>query len=436
MKLHLPVIMLALTLTGCLTDDCQDTISFQSYTPVILTAAEWRSDEFPSGSTGEVCDPSGFYVYGTHLFVQDRNEGLHIIDNSDNDNPRPVNFIQIPGGQGIAARNSILYVNQYVDLLAFDISDPANPQFLSRTEDVFEVHGTFSNAGLINGDIVIGYTEGTETVEVDCNSPYYHHGWWMVDDMVFAVNRGQLNNFSAANGDFAAMQAGGQPEIVGIGGSLARFTISKSTLYAVDDHSLRTFSLERADQPAFVGTSELGWGIETIFPYGDELYIGANNGMHIYGIDNPLEPEYLSTFQHVRSCDPVVVQDDVAYVTMWGGSNCGDQGDQLMVVDVADPRSPQLLQQIPMTNSHGLGIDGDRLFLCSATDGIRVFSVQPDGQIETEVHHATGFDAKDVIVLPQRNELIVFGWGTNGIKQYDYTDDGSLTAVSDIAVCD
>ncbi|MBB4078287.1 hypothetical protein GGR28_000888 [Lewinella aquimaris] len=436
MKHILHLCGLAILLTGCLSDECQDEITYQSYTPIIVSAADWRLDEFATAPASDICDPSGFYVYGNYLFVLDRNEGLHIIDNTDNANPRPVKFLQIPGGQGIAARNSILYVNQYVDLLAFDISDPADPEFLSRTKNVFELYSTFSTNLVHDGDVVVGYTEGTESVTVDCNSPFYNQGWYLEDDVLFAAERAQVNNFSTANGDFAAMQAGGTPETVGTGGSLARFTISKGTLYAVDDNSLRTFSLAKADQPEFVGTSQLGWGIETIFPYGDELYIGANNGMHIYSIDSPHDPQYLSTFQHVRSCDPVIVQNDIAYVTMWGGSNCGDQGDRLMVVDVEDPSDPQLLQEIPMVNSHGLGIDGDRLFLCSATDGIRVYSVTPEGLLNEEVHQATGFNAMDVIVRPVQNELIVFGWETNGIKQYDYSDDGILTAVSDLSVCD
>ncbi len=163
-------------LTSCLEEECQDVILFHSYTPVTITASEWRTDGFPPSAPTTVCEPSGFYVYGDYLFVLDRNEGLHLIDNRDNANPRPVSFIPIPGGQGLAVRNNILYVNQYIDLLAFDITAPASPRFLSRTEDVFEPYSIFAGGIDAQGNYIVGYTEGTETREQSCNSPYYYRG--------------------------------------------------------------------------------------------------------------------------------------------------------------------------------------------------------------------------------------------------------------------
>ena len=165
------------------------------------------------------------------------------------------------------------------------------------------------------------------------------------------------------------------------------------------------------------------------------LYIGAQQGMHIYGLDDPNQPNFLSTFQHVRSCDPVVVQNDIAYVTMWGGSSCGDNTDRLMVVDVADPRAPRLLQDFAMQNSHGLGVDADHLFLCSGEDGLRVFDLEENGQLGEESHHLTGFSAKDVIVQAARRELIALGWNQSGITQFDYDENGLPRPVSEIAVC-
>ncbi len=224
--------------------------------------------------------------------------------------------------------------------------------------------------------------------------------------------------------------------MVGQGGSLARFTIANGTLYAVDDNSLRTYSLADPVAPAFEGISHLPYGVETIFPAGDYLYIGSTTGMHIYSVEHPLAPAYLSTFSHVRSCDPVVVQGDLAYVTMWGGSNCGDQGDKLMVVDVSDPYQPTLLQERAMDQSHGLGVAGDLLFLCSGTGGVKVFKLDADGRLGNQLHQANGFNAKDVIVLGAQRRLIALGWDREGIEQYDYTVDGAPTAVSHFSVCD
>lgn len=427
MKHFICSIFCALFLTGCLEDRCTEVVTYTAYEPIILTAAEWRQDDFPASTGQSVCDPSGFYVYGTTLFVLDRNAGLHIIDNADNANPRPLKFLNIPGGAGLAVRNNVLYVNQYVDLLAFDLSDPRNPRFLSRTRDVFDPYTDFAANLHGTGDVVVDYAERTETMRVDCHSPYFNQPWFMEDGMFFTTNRQTL--------DMALAAATGSSEQVGIGGSLARFTINRGTLYAVDESSLRTFSLANPAEPEFMGITRMPWGIETIFPYGNLLFMGANNGLHIYGIDNPLEPEYYSTFAHVQSCDPVVVQNDIAYVTMWGGSDCGSQGDQLLVIDVSDPRDPRGLQEIPMQHSHGLGVDGDHLFLCSGPEGLKVFDLMDDGRLGGEAHHAGDFPAKDVIVLPHRQELIVLGWEQAGIRQYDYDSSGRPVHAGDLAIC-
>jgi len=40
-----------------------------------------------------------------------------------------------------------------------------------------------------------------------------------------------------------------------------------------------------------------------------------------------------------------------------------------------------------------------------------------------------------VIVQSDNNNLIVLGYYQDGIKQYSYTDEGRLSATSEISVC-
>lgn len=426
------LLLLTLLVTGCLEDKCEDIVTYQVYEPVTVSAGDWRASTFAvTEPSGEVCDPSGFYVYGDYLFVLDRGAGLHVIENSDNDNPNPVAFVAVPGGEGIAVRNDVLYINQYVDLLAFDLREPAAPKLLSRTEDVFEPGLVFAYGILAEDTYIVDYVATDERYEVDCNSPQFQlrNDAFMLEDMSrLQVTSGAFNS--------AGTPLRGQPDQVGQGGSLARFTITQGNLYVVEDNSLKTFSLADPSAPEYVTTNYLDWGIETIFSYGELLFIGSQTGMHIFSARDPLAPEFLSTFEHVRHCDPVVVQNDLAYVTMWGGSECGNQGDRLMVIDVSDPASPELLQETPMSNSHGLGIDGDRLFLCSGPEGLGVYTLTGAGLLGERLHDYSGIEAKDVIVRADRHELVVFGWNQAGIRQLDYTNDGALSVVSEINICD
>ena len=142
----------------------------------------------------------------------------------------------------------------------------------------------------------------------------------------------------------------------------------------MNDFQMSIFDiLEQAD-PELSNTLDIEWGIETIFPYEDKLFIGARNGMHIFDNSNPSNPVQVSSFLHVRSCDPVVVQDDTAYVTLRGGfEECNGFTNQLDVIDISDISDPQLIASYPMDFPNGLGIDGSSLFICEGQFGLKVF---------------------------------------------------------------
>ncbi|MEL7163303.1 MAG: hypothetical protein AAFN92_21275, partial [Bacteroidota bacterium] len=361
--------------------------------------------------------------------------GLYVYDNSNTNDPEIISFMDAPGIQGIAVRNDILYINQYTDLVAFDLADPRTPSMVGRTEDVFDPYTIFAQVVPGTGnEFVIGWAENGETRLLDCNSENFGSSWFWgnsTDDsrQAFASD---ASAFNAAG----APTAGGTSETVGQGGSLARFTIINGTLYAVDDQHLKAFTLEDPLQPNYVQNVNIGWGIETIFPYEDKVFIGTQTGMQIFSIADPLNAEHLSTFEHVLSCDPVVVSDDKAYVTLWGGRDCGSTGDQLEIIDVSDPRNPASLQITPMSSSHGLGVAEGKLFLCSQWEGFKVYDLNDDGLLGEQLDEADDIVARDVIVLPQNNNLIVLGYGQEGIQQYDYSDDGRLTRTSRISLCD
>ncbi len=78
------------------------------------------------------------------------------------------------------------------------------------------------------------------------------------------------------------------------------------------------------------------WGnVETVFIAEDMLYVGTSNGMHILSLANPSSPNFLSTYQHITACDPVVVEGDWAYVTLRAGNICGGTQNLLEVIDIA-----------------------------------------------------------------------------------------------------
>ncbi len=77
------------------------------------------------------------YAYGNYIFQNDLNTGIHIIDNSNRNQPIKIAFLSLPLNTEIAVKGNYLYANNYVDLVVFDISQPANPKLVKRVSDIF-----------------------------------------------------------------------------------------------------------------------------------------------------------------------------------------------------------------------------------------------------------------------------------------------------------
>ncbi len=215
----------------------------------------------------------------------------------------------------------------------------------------------------------------------------------------------------------------------GQGGSMARFAISSDHLYIVNTNKLIPFGLDDPMNPQKENEIFLGQSIETVYPYQHYLFIGSEVGMHVYDIANPSSPQWISTYQHVRACDPVVVQGHYAYVTLRTEVECIGTLNVLEVINIADLRYPFLEKQIDMANPHGLGIDGEDLFVCNGAHGFVSFDAAHPVNLELKKEYPD-HDAYDVIL---RNGLMIVT-GKDGIYQYDYSEADTLKYLSKINI--
>jgi hypothetical protein len=204
---------------------------------------------------------------------------------------------------------------------------------------------------------------------------------------------------------------------VGRAGSMSRFAILGNTLYTVDQQSLRVFDLGTVgntsqNTPRLLGTTPLGVGIETIYPSGNYLFVGTQSGMYIFDAATPQQPRQVGFYQHVVSCDPVVVAGRWAYLTLRTGRSCGGGPNQLQVIDLQDLTQPRLAQSYPMSQPFGLGIDAGLLFVCD--DGLKVFDASQSPTLTQRDQF--GIEAYDVI--PHNGHLLVIG--KQGLYQYQY----------------
>src|SRR5262249_44082974 len=148
--------------------------------------------------------------------------------------------------------------------------------------------------------------------------------------------------------------AGGKSSVspIGKGGSMARFTITHDRLYTVSWSDLNVFNIVAANDPAYSNRVQIDWGVETIFPFKNKLFIGTQSGMYVYGISNSDNPVQEGKFGHVRTCDPVIADDDYAYVTLRSGSACQGFTNELDILALNNLTDPVLKKVYPMTNPH------------------------------------------------------------------------------------
>jgi len=207
----------------------------------------------------------------------------------------------------------------------------------------------------------------------------------------------------------------------GRGGSTARMTIDGDFLYAISSSSeLQVFDIQQPSAPNPWSRVQVGWDIETLFPYGDYLLIGASSGMYIMDNRDRSNPQYLSEFTHATARDPVVAHEGYAYVTLRSENGFG-LVNQMEVVDIRDISNPTFVKSVSMQSPSGLtvasgNLPSPNLYVCDDIAGIKIFDLT-DLANPTVADSIPNVNCNDV--LADRGILYVIT--DDSLIQYDYT---------------
>lgn len=404
-------------LYGCNDDmKVKETITFTVNKPILMSADAFRSSVKVKTQPEEITQQGKICFYEGYLYISEPGKGIHIIDNRNPSSPSPVGFIELIGNADVAIRNNMLYADSYVDLVWFDITNPALPVLKNRLENVFPYafppveEGTIDypmcETAAANSQIVVGWTQ----VEESYTYEYYK------DQIMY--NDAMTNSSGNSSGSST-----------GVNGSMSRFGFYQHYLYVVLNNQMSIFDLSGDKPVKAVDNIGIGSNVETIFSYKDYMFMGTPTGMLIYSVADPLNPEYQSMMWHVYGCDPVVVEDDIAYVTVHAGNNCGQNFNELIILDVKDVKNPQPIVSYTMTKPKGLGIDNGTLFLCD--DGLKIYNASdPQTLMANRLAHYSGMEGYDVI--PHDNVLMMIA--DDGIYQYDYSNLKEIRQLSKLAV--
>lgn len=390
--------LFALLLVGCNPKsgkNCKKTVVDERDVFVYFTAAEMRATATPQIMEAQVLKhPGKIFLMGDYIFLTEKNDGVHIIDNRDPANPKTLKYIRLKGNWDLAMKGNMLYADSYSDLLVFDVKNPENPKLIRRVEDVF------------NWDNVIGRFKDAD----------------MEKELVKDVQHIKREYLIACdeNIDIATKN-----EATGQAGSMTRFCVSSGFLYTVDDYELYTFSIQVPDNPILANKQRVDDKIETIFAHGNRLFIGGLQGVYIYDKTQAAAPAKIDHFKHLESCDPVIIEGNFAYLTTRVESTCRRGKNMLMVLDVKDFTKAALVAEFPMQHPYGLGIKDNRLYLAEGEHGLKVFDISDNKTIDQHlVARDSSYHCYDVI--PHFYKPLLVMVGNDGLYEYDISSPDSL----------
>ncbi len=413
--------LFAVLLAGCIDEYTE---VFTANSPVYMSYEDLR-ESVKATSPTDLVNPGKIYFKDGYIFIVEEMKGIHIIDNRNPSNPQNIKFIEIPGNIDLAIKNNTLYADSYVDMVAIDISDISNPKEVNRGKDIFPymVPAPKDSALRIASiDKEKGVVVDWEIKKVKQEIEYYYYPYIFYGKAEYAMD-------ASNGGGYSAPGAGNS---FGVGGSMARFGLYDDYLYTVDNSTVYMFDVKDAAKPVSIGKQGVGWNVETMFIYDHHMFFGTQSGMQIFSLKVPTALNYVGSFWHVTSCDPVVIADGYAYITLRGGNVCGSNVNRLDVVKLSsDYKISTLEASYPMAGPYGLGIDDEILFVCDGSDGLKVYNVAD--KLNIDDHQIARFPLiKTYDVIPFENYLFMIGDG--GFYQYDYSDLQNIHQISLIPV--
>ena len=314
-------------------------------------------------------------TYQNYIFINKPNEGVHVVDNSNPADPVNLHFINIPGSLDLTIIDNHLYSDMFSALVVFNISDVTQPDLIEdfTVEEVFyynpyrtldtasrpEESYTYTQYESI--DESRGIVTGWE-VEIRQEPLEEQIRYLRLDDtaVLETSNTNQASEFNQ----------------VSTAGSMTRFLPIDRYLYTINFNELVLFSIGENYQPSRFARLDTGTQAETLFQLNDLLFVGSTTGMLMYDVSSPSNPNYLNSIEHFRSCDPVVADENYAYVTLRGGTNCFTQTNELQIIDIRNPEELSVVARQVMFNPHGLAIHQDYLLVCDGSAGLKVVDVR------------------------------------------------------------
>ncbi len=407
-----------MSIISCTKDYGKVEVTYQEATAIYGDIEAIRSQPL-NETIREITNPGKIYLGNDVILIGEEQEGIHVIDNSDPINPTSVNFINIPGNKEFFVKDNKIYAETYYDVVKIDFSDIHNAVLDSRAEYVFQDLWK-------NGEqTLIGFSYKEVTTTLDQKDDFYQQV--LAENEIYLDYAKNIIPKSALPSSFAGSGSN-------VSGTANRVTYTKEHVYIIGNNSMYIVADHSQGLKKVDSKTNIGDGVETIFPFEDNLYIGSRSAVNIFNISDPKQPIEAYEFEHATACDPVLPADGVAYVTLRTAdfSACPGNTNSLLVLDTRDIYDVEQKKEIAMSSPFGMTIIGDDLYIGEGDNGLKIFDIS--NKYEPELKKSLdNIIAYDVIPHPTISNLILTT-GLDGVSQYMINDNGeSLTLQSSIS---
>jgi hypothetical protein len=295
-----------------------------------------------------------------------------------------------------------------VDLVWFDLSDPAQPVLAGRAEDFFpDALPYISNA--------YGY-------DYELCRKGIERGMMVTD--------WRLQKRARQNDHTGIYELGDSPTLSSpLLQATARMVVDGDYLYAIVNKYLHAVDLSGA-LPEKVQERVFLDNVGTFVAHQNQLYLGTAMGLAIYSLSDPQHPTYAAQIPPLFGCNPIAVANDRLYASTRSGNYCGQGSNALVVVDLRNSTQPQTLASYDLSYPNGLRVDDDGLlFVCD--DGLKLFRVGPEQTTSAmPIGHFPTIHGYDVLPLGGHVLMVI---AEDALYQCDYAD-GVLRLLSVIAL--
>lgn len=355
----------------------------------------------------------GKVFYGTDIIlIGERNKGIHIINNANRNIPTKPSFLSIPYCNEFFVDGNFLYAESHYDILKIDISNKSNPILVHRAKNA--ISQPIKNN---EGKTLVGFTY-----------QFVHESFKLNSAEELALRKSNTLYFDYSNNLIPSGKV--PPSFVSSSaknkGTMSRMEVADGYLNLITSSQLYTYDISGG---SIISTKKqtIGNDLETIYHEDNKLFIGSKSSMTILNNNNPSEPYVLSSYWHEVSCDPVLPNDDIAYLTLRSVQDEGCSGgtvNLLKVIDISNPSSPSNITDVTMRSPYGMTISNDHLFIGEGANGITVMDITNPNN-PTEIFNTSSFKTYDVIKHPNDSDIILV-ISDNDVKQLSF-DESSNT---------